>query len=174
MHAYALQPESQVAQQCCSEVCNAGVPFDFAPDISCRRWQSGVIELLQCLQWQERLLFKARCDKMDSNLQGRDALIASMNKLDLWPFWRPATLNLDKYADNPPEDAPKGYTRTGTPLPHEDESYPEDAWDPRAQSIGAGGWEFDVDSWATQPKVQKKTYSAYFAVLVGLDSPESQ
>jgi len=183
IHIYVPQPKSQVAQQCCSEVCNTGVPFVFASDTPHRRWQSGVMELLQCQQWQERHLFEARCRMIDDDVQGRDALIANMNKLDLRPFWRPVILNTpdtctgsppDPPAEDPPaKDPPKGYTRTGTPLPDEDENNLEDAWNPRARNVDADGWEVDADGWTIGRKIEKKTYSAYFAVSTCLDSLDS-
>jgi hypothetical protein len=119
------------------------------------------------------------CRMIDDDVQSCDALIANMNKLDLRPFWRPVILNtLDKHTNDPPENAPaegahKGCTCTGTPLPNEDESNTEDAWNPRAQSVDVDGWEVDVNSWAMRHKIEKKTYSVYFAVLTCLDSLDS-
>ena len=85
------------------------------------------MELLQCQQWRERLLFEAHCEKL-KDAPDRDALIDKRNKLDLRPFWRPAIpCSLSEYPASPLEDTPKGYTRTGTPLPDEDVSELEDA-----------------------------------------------
>jgi hypothetical protein len=114
---------------------------------------------------------------MIDDAQDRDALIAKMNKLDLRPFWRPAiSHHLHKYPDSPPEDAPaKGArTRDGTPLPDEDESVTEDAWNPKARDPGVDdngddGWEVDAEGWTIGRKTQNTVYSACVALSTRLD-----
>jgi hypothetical protein len=101
----------------------------------------GVIELLQCIQWQGRHEFTAQCYTFEVD-PNRDALIAQYNPLGLRPFWRPAPVPLKReYPDGPPEDPSTSealqdgqrYTRTGTPLPEDDGTQPEAAWDPTAR-----------------------------------------
>ena len=99
-----------------------------------------MIELLQCIQWQERHEFAAQCHTFEADLNC-DALIAQYNPLGLCPFWRPAPVPLKwEYLDGPLEDLStlevlqdrQRYTRTGTPLPEDDGMQPEAAWDPTA------------------------------------------
>lgn len=128
-----------------------------------------MIELLHCQQWRERSLFEAHCIKL-KDAPDRDVLIAKRNKLDLRPFWRPAILI--KYPSSPPEDIREGYTRTGTPLPEEDVSDREGAWNPRTPDI-ADSWGVEAPDWTTGCKTQTETFSAYFTlstILVSLDS----
>lgn len=74
------------------------------------------------------------------------------------------------------EDTPKGYTRTGTPLPNEDVIELEDAWNPRAPDIAddrSNGWEVDAAGWTIgRKKTQNETFSAYFNFAL-LTSPDS-
>jgi hypothetical protein len=142
-----------------------------ASDIYHRRWQSGVVELLQCQQWQERSLFRARCEWL-KDAPDRDVLIDKRNKLDLRPFWRPAIPGtLIEYPDSPPEDKPK-FTRTGTPLPDEDISDLEDAWNPRADIADdcSDGWQVDASGWTIGRKASNETFSSYFALSTSLIS----
>jgi hypothetical protein len=134
--------------------------FVIVSDVYHRRWQPGVIELLQCQQWQERSLFKARCRNLE-DASDRDVLIDGRNKLGLRPFWRRAIPI--EYPD-PPADTPKFYTRTGTPLPDEDVNDLEDAWNPKVPDIVDGhsdGWGADTADWRIGQKTQKDIFSPY-------------
>jgi hypothetical protein len=131
-----------------------------------------MVEMLQCQQWQERSLFRARCDWV-KDAPDRDVLIDQRNKLDLRPFWRPiipGTLIEDP--DSPPEDKPKRHTRSGTPLPDEDVSDLEDAWNPRADIADDcnDGWEVDAASRTIGCKTRNETFSSYFTLLNDFDS----
>ena len=133
-------------------MCNTEALFTIASDIHHRRWQSGVIELLQCQQWRERSLFKARCEKI-KDAPDRDVLIDKRNRLDLQPFWRPAIPVEYGY---PPDE------RDGTPLPDEAVTV-EGAWNPKAPVIidDHNDGEVDAAGWTIGRKTQNETFSAY-------------
>ena len=100
-----------------------------------------MIELLQCIQWQERYEFAAQYHTFEAD-PNRDALIAQYNLLGLYPFWRPAPVSLkQEYLDGPLEDPStlevlqdrQRYTRTRTHLLEDDSMQPEATWDPIAR-----------------------------------------
>ena len=127
-----------------------------------------MVEMLQCQQWQERSLFRARCEWL-KDAPDRDALIDQRNKLDLRPFWRPAVRGTMIDDPDPPEDQPKPNTRSGTPLPDEDVSDLEDAWKPKAD-VADDSKKVDAAGWTIGRKSRNETFSLYFALSNDFDS----